>query len=413
MTATAPVRTTHAQSIPPSCVHDVYRSVNDWMARTGRDVVRLDIGEPHFTPPLAVREALAAAVRDGRTSYTPAEGLPALRERLAEKLTVQNGHDTAPELVLVTPGASQGLSALMQSITDPGDEILLPVFHWPIHLQQSLLAGLRPRCYPLDAEHRPDLDALAAMGGERTRVLLVNTPANPTGCVYDPELLAQLLELARRNDWLVIADEAYEDFVYDGYHVSMALLERDVPPAERRVFTVYSYSKSFAMTGYRLGYVATPNACFARTLQVVQEASILSSPTPVQYAGLAALDATEELAGNRDRVRSARDSLAPLADLGLLPRTPAGGWFALVDVGRLGVTADEFASALLERDAVSVAPARGFALRPVTTADGTVTRVDADPATEHLLRLAFCGDPAAVRDAAARIASFAATLEGR
>lgn len=413
MTATVPARTTHAQSIPPSCVHEVYRSVNDWMARTGRDVVRLDIGEPHFGPPLAVIEALAAAVRDGRTSYTPAEGLPALRERLAEKLVVHNGHDTTPERVLVTPGASQGLSALMQSITDPGDEILLPAFHWPIHLQQSLLAGLRPRFYPLDAEHRPDLDALAAMGADRTRVLLVNTPSNPTGCVYEPELLAGLLELARRNDWLVISDEAYEDFVYTGRHVSMAVLEGDVPPEERRVFTVYSYSKSFAMTGYRLGYIATPNVRHARTLQVVQEASILSSPTPVQYAGLAALDATGELPGNLARVRSARDSLAPLAELGLLPRVPAGGWFALVDVGPLGMTADAFASRLLEQHAVSVAPARGFALRPVTAADGTVARVGADPATEHLLRIAFCGEPAAVRDAAGKIASFAAARERR
>lgn len=410
MTATVPARTTHAQSIPPSCVHEVYRSVNDWMARTGRDVVRLDIGEPHFAPPLAVIEALAAACRDGRTSYTPAEGLPALRERLAEKLTVHNGHDTSPGLVLVTPGASQGLSALMQSVTDPGDEILLPGFHWPIHLQQSLLAGLRPRFYPLDAEHRPDLDALSSMGSDRTRVLLVNTPSNPTGCVYDTEMLERLLELARRNDWLVISDEAYEDFVYSGQHVSMATLERDVPPAERRVFTVYSYSKSFAMTGYRLGYVATPNAHFAHTLQVVQEASILSSPTPVQWAGLAALDAMSELPGNRERVRSARDALAPLGDLGLMPGVPAGGWFALVDVGPLGVTADEFASALLERDAVSVAPARGFALRPIQHPNGTVARVDADPATEHLLRVAFCGDPSEVRGAAGKIAAFAATL---
>ncbi|MBO4206023.1 pyridoxal phosphate-dependent aminotransferase [Micromonospora echinofusca] len=409
MTSTMAARATHAQSIPPSCVHDVYRSVNAWAARTGRPVARLDVGEPHFTPPLAVIEALAAAVRDGRTGYTPAEGLPVLRERLAAKLVEHNGHDTVAERVLVTPGASQGLSALMQSVTDPGDEILLPALHWPIHLQQSLLAGLRPRFYPLDDEYRPDLDALATMGNERTRVLLTNTPSNPTGCVYDADLQAALLELARRNDWLVIADEAYEDFVYSGRHVSMAALERDVPPAERRVFSVYSYSKSFAMTGYRLGYVATPNAAHAATLQVVQEASILSSPTPVQYAGLAALDAMSEVADNRERLRSARDALAPLAELGLIPRVPAGGWFALVDIDGLGTTADAFAAALLERDAVAVAPARGFALRPVITA-GRVARVDADPASEHLVRIAFCGEPTQVSEAARRIAAFAAEL---
>lgn len=404
-------RQPHATAIPPSCVHGVYRAVNDWQARTGREAVRLDIGEPWFRPPTAVVDALAAAAWDGRTTYTPAEGLPVFRDALADKLIRINGHDTDPDLVFVTPGASQGLSAVMQSVTDPGDEILIPGFHWPIHLQQSLLAGLRPRCYPLDERFRPDLSALAALAGDRTRVLLVNTPNNPTGAVYEPELLAALLDLARANDWLVISDEAYEDFVYEGAHVSMAALERDVPPADRRVFTVYSYSKSFAMTGCRLGYVATPNSAYAATLQVVEEASILSSPTPMQYAGLAALEqAMPEVAAHRELVRSARDGLAPLAELGLVAWYPEGGWFALLDIGATGLTADAFAAALLEREAVAVAPARGFALRPECDERGLVTAMGADPVTDHYLRIAFCGEPAQVRDAVRRMADFARSV---
>jgi len=406
------LRAPHATAIPPSCVHGVYRSVNEWQRRTGRDVVRLDIGEPHVKPPGVVVEALAAAARDGRTTYTPAEGLPVFRERLAAKLVEVNGHDTSPDLVFVTPGASQGLSAVMQSITDPGDEILLPGFHWPIHLQQSVLAGLRPVCYPLDDRFRPDLDAIADIAGERTRVLLVNTPNNPTGAVYEPEVQTALLELARRNDWLVISDEAYEDFVYEGAHFSMAALERDVPPDERRVFTVYSYSKNFAMTGYRLGYVGTPNRARADTLQVVQEASILSSPTPVQYAGLAALEhGMPEVRKHHDLVRSAWDGLAPLADAGLLAWYPEGGWFALLNIDRLGMDADAFAAMLLEREAVAVAPARGFALRPAWDGDGRITGMGADPVTEHHLRIAFCGEPDGVRDAVRRIAAFAAEAQ--
>jgi aspartate aminotransferase len=408
---TTEVRRSHATAIPPSCVHGVYRAVNDWQRRTGRDVVRLDIGEPYFTPPAAVVEALAAAARDGRTTYTPAEGLPQFRARLADKLTRVNGHDTREELVFVTPGASQGLSAVMQSVTDPGDEILVPGWHWPIHLQQCLLAGLRPRFYPLDDGFRPDLERIDRLAGERTRVLLVNSPSNPTGAVYEAEVLAGLLELARRHDWLVISDEAYEDFVFEGNHVSMAALERDLPVGERRVFTVFSYSKSFAMTGYRLGYVAAPNPARAATLQVVQEASILSSPTPVQYAGLAALDSMPAVAAHHESVRSARDGLSPLADFGLLAWYPEGGWFALLDIGGLGVDAESFAAALLERDAVAVAPARGFALRPEWGPDGAVTSVGADPVTSRYLRIAFCGEPHAVRDAAWRIADFARSLE--
>jgi len=400
----------HAASIPPSCVHGVYRSVNDWQRRTGREAVRLDVGEPHFRPPAEAVEALAAAVHDGRTTYTPAEGLPEFRERLAEKLVQRNRHDTDPGLVYVTPGASQGLYAVMQSVANPGDEILLPAYHWPIHLQQSLLAGLRPRFYPLDEQHRPDLDALARLAGDRTRILLVNTPSNPTGAVYDRGLLRNLLELAQRHDWTILSDEAYEDFVFAGEHVSIAELERELPPVRRRVFTVFSYSKSFAMTGYRLGYVAAPDAARGATLQVVEEASILSSPTPVQYAGLAALDAMDAVAVNRELVRTARNSLAPLVDAGLLGHLPAGGWFALLDLTGLGLGAEKFAAELLEREAIAVAPARGFALRPEIGAQGGVRAVNADPATATQLRIAFCGHPVSVARAAAGIAGFASSL---
>ncbi len=329
---------------------------------------------------------------------------------MSAKLRKRNRHDTNPGLVFVTPGASQGLFAVMQSVANPGDEILLPGYHWPIHLQQSLLAGLRPRCYPLDARRRPDLEALDRMAGDRTRVLLVNTPSNPTGAVYEREVLDGLLALAQRHDWTIISDEAYEDFVFAGEHVSMAELEGDLPAEQRRVFTVFSYSKSFAMTGYRLGYVAVPDAARGATLQVVEEASILSSPTPVQYAGLAALDAMDDVAINRELVRTARNSLAPLVSAGLLDRLPEGGWFALLDVGALGVGAEEFAAGLLDSEAIAVAPARGFALRPEVDATGTVRSVDADPATARQLRVAFCGLPASVERAARRIAECASAL---
>jgi aspartate aminotransferase len=190
----------------------------------------------------------------------------------------------------------------------------------------------------------------------------------------------------------------------------MAALERDLPAGQRRVFTVFSYSKSFAMTGYRLGYVAAPDAARAATLQVVEEASILSSPTPVQYAGLAALDAMDDVAVNRELVRSAKNSLAPLVELGLLDRLPAGGWFALLDVAGLDVGAEEFAEELLERDAIAVAPARGFALRPELDIDGAVRSVDAAPSTMTQLRVAFCGPPVSVHRAAQKIAAYARTL---
>lgn len=370
-----------AATIPPSCVHEVYRSVDAWERDTGRPVIRLHVGEPHFGPPQEVVEALSAAARDGRTGYTSAEGMPELREALTAKLEVRNGHRTSPDLVFATPGSSQGLAALMQSIAEPGDRILLPALHWPIYLQQALLAGLRPVFYPLDDRHHPDLAALSELDGD---VLVVNSPANPTGAVCSTSELKALLALAHRRNWQVISDEAYEDFVHDGTHTSLASLERDLAPDERRVFSAFSFSKSYGMTGYRLGYVVTPNRRRAAALRTVQEASIVSPPTPVQYAGIAALDTPDAVRHNADAVRRARSLLAPL-----VPELPAGGWYALLDVH---MDADVFARKLLETGGVSVAPARGFALRPSVSPAGEIGAVSSDATACSLVRLAFCGD---------------------
>ncbi len=411
---TGTLRVPRAASLPPSSVHAVFRSVNAWERRTGRVAVRLDVGEPHFPPPTAAVEALARAARAGNTGYTSAEGMDTLREALAAKLVERNGHDTGADRVYVCAGAAQGLTSLIRTLADPGDEILLPALHWPIHLQQSLLTGMRPVTYPLDARFRPDLDALRRLGSDRTRILLVNSPSNPTGAVYDRELLRELWELAERRNWQVISDEAYEDFVFEGTHVSLAALERDVPLPERRVSTVFSFSKTYAMTGYRLGYVVTPDTARGETFQVVQEASILSSPTPVQHAGLAALQSGgEEVHNNVASVREAREGLRVLDREGLLATVPAGGWFALLDVSRLATDADTFAAALLDEHAIAVAPAHGFALRPTVHTDGSLGGMVPDPSAANCLRLAFCGRPATVHDAAERVASFARSWSER
>ncbi|WP_024873939.1 pyridoxal phosphate-dependent aminotransferase [Saccharomonospora piscinae] len=405
--------TPRAASLPPSSVHAVFRSVNAWERRTGRKAARLDVGEPHFPPPGAAVEALAKAARDGHTGYTSAEGMSTLREALAAKLVENNAHDTGADRVYICAGAAQGLTALIQSLADPGDEILLPAFHWPIHLQQSLLTGMRPVSYPLDDQFRPDLDALRRLGGERTRILLVNSPSNPTGAVYDRQLLRELWELAEQRNWQIISDEAYEDFVFEGAHVSLGSLERDVPPAKRRVSTVFSFSKTYGMTGYRLGYVVTPDVARGATFQVVQEASILSSPTPVQHAGLAALESTAEVRSNRESVRAAREGLRALDREGLLAAFPAGGWFALLDISSLASDAETFAAAVLDEHAIALAPAHGFALRPTVRTDGSLGPMASDPRAAGHLRLAFCGQPATVHDAAKKVASFARTWSER
>ncbi len=406
-TGTRSVTQPPAASIPPSCLHEVFRAAQQYEWESGSSVIKLHVGEPYFTPPAEAVEALIDAVRRGDTKYTSAEGMRELREALVAKLWLDNGVRTSANQVFVSPGSCQGLAALMQSMAEPGAEMLLPALHWPIHLQQCLLAGFRPVFYELDSDFRPDVEGISAAASARTRALLVNSPANPTGAVLDADRIAGILALARARGWRVISDEAYEQFVYTGEHVSMAALEQDVSPEDRVVDSVYTFSKGAAMTGYRLGYVVTANERAARALCVVQEASIIAPAMPVQYAGLAALRVRDSSRVNRDLVRRNRDSVLPaLRAIGLLRNLPEGGWYAILDISRTGLHAVAFADQLLKQEAVSVAPATGFALRPELDLAGRVLSAPPSEWSRHLVRIAFCGDPVLLEAGVGRLIDF-------
>jgi aspartate aminotransferase len=386
--------TTVASTIPSSQLHRVFGDAARHERLTGIPVTKLHVGEPYFTPPPEVGLALSAAVANGWTSYTDVEGLPELREALVDKLATENGLETSPDRVFITPGSSQGLAALMQAVAEPGADILLPELHWPIHLQQALLAGLRPVFYSLGPDHRPDPDTVLAAATPSTKLLLLNSPANPTGAVLDTATLSALLETARRRGWQIISDEAYEHFVFDGDHVSPASLERDVPDHDRIVHSVYTFSKSLAMTGYRLGYLSTANERTARAMRIVQEANIIAMSTPVQHAGLAAVRMNDVVQRNRAMVRANRDAFLPAVHkAGLLARLPAGGWYAILDVAPTGLTAEEFADQLLRNRNVAVVPGTGFALAPRLDHAGRVVSAEPAPWSRHLIRIAMCVAP--------------------
>ncbi|MFD7550924.1 pyridoxal phosphate-dependent aminotransferase [Streptomyces sp. NPDC059816] len=400
-----------AATIPSSCLHDIFRAA-DRAERAGTEVIKLHVGEPYFGPPPAVAEALVDAVRGGRTSYTEVEGLLALREAVVHKLAVTGGADTDPSRVFITPGSCQGLSALLHTLAEPGAEILLPELHWPVHLQQALLAGFRPVFYPLDEHFRPDPEGVRAAASPRTRVLLVNSPANPTGVVLDAALLGELYGVARQEGWQIISDEAYEHYVYDGAHVALASLEREVPPADRIVHSTYSFSKSMAMTGYRLGYVVAANERTAKALRVVQEASIIGPSAPVQHAGVTALGLTGAADTHRKLVRHNRDTaLAPLVEAGLLRGLPAGGWYAMADIGRTGLDAETFTERLLSTHQVAVVAGAGFAMRPGLDEFGRITSTAFPPWSRSLIRIAFCVDPEALSTGVARLLDFVRDME--
>ncbi|WP_203182933.1 pyridoxal phosphate-dependent aminotransferase [Streptomyces pratensis] len=398
-----------AGSIPSSCLHRIFRAAEAKEQESGTDVMKLHVGDPYFDPAANVADAFVDAVRRGETKYTGVEGLPALRAALVEKLHTDNDVDSAVSRLLISPGSCQGLAALLQSLAEPGAEILLPELHWPVHLQQSLLAGFRPVLYPLGDGFRPSAGTIAAAATPRTRVLLINSPANPTGVALDRGELGALLELARSRGWHVISDEAYEHFLYEREHISVASLERDVPVDERIVHSVFSFSKSFAMTGYRLGYVSLANDRAADVMKVAQEANIIGTSTPAQYAGIAALDSrAEATAANRKLVQRNRDvALSPLVRAGLLDELPAGGWYAMLDVARTGLDSETFATRLLEQKGVAVVPGNGFAMRPEVDGQGRIRSHDFAPWARHLVRIAFCVDPVALETGVRKIVEFA------
>ena len=367
------------ERVPESSLHAVFRASRKWADTQGREAVALHVGEPAFAmPPVAV-EAMRRALRDGRCAYTSAEGMPELREALVDKLAAQ-GIGTCADHVFVTPGSCQGLTAVGAAVHTPGAAWLIPRVHWPIYRQQGVLNGYDVVGYPLGPGYALDVAAIARAAPPATRVIVVNSPANPTGVVADPAVLRELLALAAERDWLVVSDEAYEDFVYDGGHPPLAALEADVEPSRRRVFSAFTFSKAYAMTGCRVGYVVAPNDELAGLLRRVQECSIISPPTPAQIGALAALGDRAAVRANVAAVRASRDAaMGELVEAGLIGAPPAGGWYALLDIACSGHTAQEFADRLLAEHGVAVAPAAAFT-------------IPGDVSTRNVVRISFAGD---------------------
>lgn len=356
---TAPGQTaraiTAADAIPASSLHAIHRLVQ---ARAG-DSIPLHVGDPHLRMPPAAEEAFVRALRDGHTRYTDAPGLPELRAALAARLAVNGA--PSPDLLFVTPGSCQAIVAVLQSVATAGGIVLLPRVHWPVHLQQVLLAGLTPRFVPMTDDDGAVLDVLEESYDPYVCAIIVNSPANPSGAVASRTLLAGVHAWAARHGVWLISDEAYEDFVYEGYPPATAAFDQQLPPAERVVFSVHTFSKGYSMTGCRLGYVAAPSAAAAERLMRVQEATLVAPSTPVQHAALGALTDTAFLTAHHRYVRDTRDAvLAALQPDGLVWMAPPGGWYLMVDLSAHTSDSDVLCRDLLERTGVALAPGLDF-----------------------------------------------------
>ncbi len=322
------------------------------------EMIRLEIGDPDFPTPPHITEAGLRAAAGGATHYVSNAGLAFLRESAAQKVRERNGLPVTPDQMIVTQGATQGVFAAFVALAEAGDEVLVPDPAWPTYVMMARMLGLVDVAYPLTAEtgFLPDVDVLARLVTPRTRVLVVNSPSNPIGSVADGQRIAELAEFARRHDLWIVSDECYDEIVFEAGCVSPALF------APERTVAVYSLSKTYAMTGWRIGYLAVPPAV-VEVIAKCQEAIVACVSAPAQYAAHAALTGPQDcVAEMRESYRSRRDSVVRMTRAaGVAMPTPTGAFYGWIDIGRRAPGASrEFAFRLLAEHHVAVAPGTAF-----------------------------------------------------
>jgi aspartate aminotransferase len=320
----------------------------------GEAVLQFEGGEPFPNTPDAIKQACVQALADNKTRYAPSSGITPLLEALAAKLAVENLIPTGPNDVLVVNGGMQGLFAAFQSIVNPGDEVLMFSPYWtPVRDLIALTRGTPVLVDTVAARATGFAEAIAARLTTKTRCIYVNTPQNPTGIVLTREELEAIAAIAQGHNLVVIADEAYEHLVYDEPHVSIASLAG----MYERTITCYTFSKSYAMTGWRLGYVVAPEP-FITGLKKLVLTSTNGVSTPTQWAGLTAITSCPDfVVWCREEYRKRRDLLSDgLASLGFGIERPAGAFYAFPDARAFGADSWALSTALLERGRVACLP---------------------------------------------------------
>jgi aspartate/methionine/tyrosine aminotransferase len=326
----------------------------------GAAVYQFEGGEPFMPTPEVVKEAMTRALAENKTRYAPSSGIPELREAISEKLRERNRIPAHANDVIVVNGGMQGLFGAFQSIVNPGDEVLLFSPYWtPI---KDLVAHSQGRSVLVptsEARESGFQQTLARYSTARTKAIYYNTPQNPSGVVFTPAEARVVAAFAQDRDLVVIADEAYEDLIYEGEHFSIASIDGMF----ERTITLFTFSKSYAMTGWRLGYAVAPEPWMTG----LKKATLYSSngvSTPTQWAGLAAMNIdTAALAEIRNQYRLRRDLLlSGLNDIGLPCQPPAGAFYAFPDVSRISRDSREAAEALLNRAQVATVPGIVFGL---------------------------------------------------
>lgn len=342
---------------PAEAAHSGIREVVN-LALVTPGCIRLEVGEPNFPTPAHIVEAAIEFARKGQVKYTATAGLMSLRERLVAKLDRVNGIKAGVNNINCSVGGVGGIAAAVAALLEPGDEVLVPDPAWPNYrLMLAWAHGvLVPYACSPDNEFLPDPHAIERQITPRTKMIIVNSPCNPTGAVFSRDLLEKLVDVAVRNNLYFLSDECYDEVILDGEHHSPASFCTD-----GRVISAFTFSKTYAMTGWRVGYVVA-NEKISDSITKVLESNSSCVPTICQKAAEAALDGPREpLREMVNAYRDRRDLCVGLLDeAGMLISRPQGAFYIMADVTRSRMASREFAFDLVSSKKVAVAPGTAF-----------------------------------------------------
>lgn len=380
--------------IPPSASLEIDSKAKA-LKEAGEDVCGFGAGEPDFDTPAHIKEAAAAALREGKTKYCPNAGVAALQEAIVEKLKRENGLTYSPKQILVSNGAKHSLFNIFMALCRPGDEVLIPGPYWLSYPEMVRIAGGVPVVVPSTEATGfkitpADLEARLT---PRSRALVINSPSNPTGAMYTPAEMKALAGAAVRRGLWIVSDEIYEKTVYDGAEqVSVGALS---PEIFERTITVNGFSKAYAMTGWRLGYFAAPLPLFKAAANL-QSHSTSGPNTFAQYGGIAALRGPQDFVGEMLRAFAERRAYLHrrLSSIpGVSCAKPAGAFYMFANIASLGLGSKEFSARLLDVEKVAVVPGVAFG-------------------DDRCIRFSYACSMATIEKGMDRLARFCARLKG-
>lgn len=328
-------------------------------ASTMSNVISLGVGEPDFDTPWHVREEGIYSLEKGRTFYTGNSGLLELREEIGRYLDRRFGLSYSADEILVTVGGSEAIDIGFRTMLDPGDEVIIPEPCYVSYLPCVKLAGGVPVRLPLEEKDQFKLtkEKLLSAITDKTKILVLPFPNNPTGAILNREELQIIADIVKEHDLFVMSDEIYSELNYEGGHVSIA----SIPGMRERTIVINGFSKSYAMTGWRLGYAAGPKEIMKQMLKIHQFV-IMCAPTTSQYAAIEALrNGDEDVRRMRESYDERRRFLVnALNEMGLPCFEPKGAFYVFPNISAYGMTSEEFARRLLEQERVAVVPGTAF-----------------------------------------------------